>query len=48
MKSSDSTHRVVSSGRSIVKAVCYRLVILCLDVVTLYLFTGTSASQSGS
>jgi len=41
MKSSDSTHRIVSSSRSIAKAVSYRFVILCLDFVTLYLITGT-------
>jgi len=41
MESSVSTPRIVSTRRSIVKAVSYRFVILCLDFVTIYWFTGT-------
>ena len=32
--------RIVHLRRSIVKAVTYRIVIMCLDFVTIYLFTG--------
>lgn len=32
--------RIVSRKRSIVKALTYRLVIMCLDFATIYLFTG--------
>ncbi len=32
--------RLVSRKRSIVKALSYRLVIICLDFLTVYLFTG--------
>ena len=33
--------RTVSRRRSVVKAVTYRVVIMCLDVGTIYLLTGT-------
>jgi len=36
----DSTPRMVSGRRSVVKAVTYRIFIICLDFVTVYLFTG--------
>ena len=32
--------RVVSPRRSLVKAITYRILIMCLDFVTIYLFTG--------
>ncbi len=38
--SSSPAPRVVSGKRSIVKALSYRLVIVCLDFTTVYLFTG--------
>ncbi|CAB3741987.1 hypothetical protein LMG22037_06550 [Paraburkholderia phenoliruptrix] len=34
--------RTVSSRRSVVKAITYRVLIMCLDFVTIYLFTGTT------
>ncbi len=34
------TRRIVSRKRSLVKALSYRLVIICLDFLTVYLFTG--------
>jgi len=33
--------RSVLTRRSVVKAVTYRIVIMCLDFITIYLFTGT-------
>jgi uncharacterized membrane protein len=35
-----SMARVVSRKRSIVKAITYRIVVMCLDFTTIYLFTG--------
>ena len=32
--------REVSRQRSLVKAITYRVVIMCLDFITIYLFTG--------
>ena len=32
--------RVVSRQRSIVKAITYRAIVMCLDFATIYLFTG--------
>ncbi len=32
--------RLVSAKRSVVKAITYRLVVMCLDFLTIYLFTG--------
>ncbi len=32
--------RSVLARRSVVKAVTYRIVIMCLDFITIYLFTG--------
>jgi uncharacterized membrane protein len=32
--------RIVSRQRSLVKALTYRVVIMCLDFATIYLFTG--------
>lgn len=40
MDISATKHRMVSSKRSLVKALTYRLIIICLDFVTVYLFTG--------
>ena len=37
---SPTVRRVVSRKRSIVKALSYRVVIVCLDFLTVYLFTG--------
>ena len=37
---SSAAQRVVSRKRSIVKALSYRVVIICLDFLTVYLFTG--------
>ena len=33
--------RMVSDSRSITKAIAYRVVIMTLDFITIYLFTGT-------
>jgi uncharacterized membrane protein len=33
--------RIVSRRRSLTKAITYRILIMCLDFVTIYLFTGT-------
>jgi uncharacterized membrane protein len=33
--------RVVSPRRSLVKAITYRILIMCLDFMTIYLLTGT-------
>lgn len=33
--------RIVSRRRSVVKAVTYRILIMCLDFATIYVFTGT-------
>jgi uncharacterized membrane protein len=32
--------RTVKLSRSVVKAITYRILIMCLDFVTIYLFTG--------
>lgn len=32
--------RIVSRRRSLVKAITYRIVVMCLDFGTIYLFTG--------
>jgi uncharacterized membrane protein len=32
--------RIVSTKRSLVKSISYRLIILCLDLTTVYLMTG--------
>ncbi|MBR0671450.1 DUF2061 domain-containing protein [Neoroseomonas soli] len=32
--------RLVSAKRSMVKAITYRMVVMCLDFLTIYLFTG--------
>ena len=32
--------RVIGLRRSLVKAVTYRIVVMCLDFLTIYLFTG--------
>ena len=32
--------RVVSRRRSLTKAITYRIVIMCLDFLTIYMFTG--------
>ena len=32
--------RTVSVRRSVVKAITYRVLIMCLDFITIYLFTG--------
>lgn len=32
--------RIVGLRRSVVKAVTYRVLIMCLDFITIYLFTG--------
>jgi uncharacterized membrane protein len=32
--------RIVSRQRSIAKAVIYRVIVMCLDFVTIYVFTG--------
>ncbi|CAJ0780346.1 hypothetical protein LMG7141_01004 [Ralstonia condita] len=34
--------RTVSARRSVTKAVTYRVLVMCLDFVTLYLLTGTA------
>ena len=39
--------RTVLVRRSVVKAVTYRLVIMCLDFVTIYLFTGAARIAVG-
>jgi uncharacterized membrane protein len=33
--------RIVSRRRSLTKAITYRILIMCLDFATIYLFTGT-------
>lgn len=33
--------RIVSRRRSLTKAITYRILIMCLEFVTIYLFTGT-------
>jgi uncharacterized membrane protein len=33
--------RIVSRRRSLTKAITYRILVMCLDFVTIYLFTGT-------
>ncbi len=33
--------RTVAARRSVVKAITYRVLIMCLDFATIYLFTGT-------
>lgn len=32
--------RVVSGQRSVVKAITYRVIVMCLDFATIYVFTG--------
>jgi uncharacterized membrane protein len=32
--------RIVGLPRSVVKAITYRVLIMCLDFITIYLFTG--------
>jgi len=39
--------RIVLVRRSVVKAVTYRLVIMCLDFTTIYLFTGAARIALG-
>ena len=39
--------RIVLVRRSVVKAVTYRLVIMCLDFLTIYLFTGAARIAVG-
>ena len=39
--------RTVQTRRSVVKAVTYRLVIMCLDFVTIYLLTGAAKVAVG-
>lgn len=39
--------RLVSYRRSAVKAVTYRVLIMCLDFVTIYLLTGTYRTALG-
>ena len=39
--------RIVSSRRSVAKAVTYRMVIMSLDFITIYLFTGAARIALG-
>jgi uncharacterized membrane protein len=39
--------RIVSRKRSIVKAITYRVLIMCLDFATIYLFTGRARVAVG-
>ena len=39
--------RTVLVRRSVVKAVTYRLIIMCLDFLTIYLFTGAARIAVG-
>ncbi len=39
--------RIVSRKRSVVKALTYRLFIMCLDFATIYLFTGKARVAIG-
>ena len=39
--------RIVSRRRSLTKAITYRILIMCLDFATIYLFTGTARIAVG-
>ncbi|NTV03052.1 MAG: DUF2061 domain-containing protein [Chlorobiaceae bacterium] len=39
--------RTIKLRRSLVKALTYRIMIMCLDFVTIYLFTGTARIAFG-